>query len=60
MNHSWQQPIRPLQYQLLSTEYKDRWSWVLFIRPTNDSWQIMGEAGCVWGPDSVMLRWIEA
>lgn len=60
MNHPWQQPIRPLQYQLLSTEHKDRWSWVLFIRPTNDNWQIMGEAGCVWGPDSVTLRWIEA
>lgn len=56
MNHQWQQPIRPIEYQLLSTERKDRWAPVLFIRPTNHGWEIMGEPGCVWGPDSVTLR----
>ena len=60
MNLPWQQPIRPLQYQLLNTEHPDRWSWVLFIRPTNESWQIMGEPGMIWGPDSVTLRVVAA
>ena len=60
MNLPWQQPIRPLQYQLLNTEHPDRWSWVLFIRPTNESWQIMGGPGVVWGPDSVTLRVVAA
>lgn len=60
MNHAWQQPIRAMEYQMLSTEHKERWSPVLFIRPTNHGWEIMGEPGCVWGPDSVTLRVVGA
>lgn len=60
MNHAWQQPIRAMEYQLLNTDLKHVWAPVLFIRPTNHGWQIMGEPGLVWGPDSVTLRVVGA
>lgn len=63
MNHQWQQPIRPMVYQMLhqpklpaGVDYNPIWAPVLFIRPTNDGWEIMGEPGCVWGPNHVTLR----
>ena len=56
MTEPWQQPVRPMVYQLLGTEVKARWAPVLFIRPTSRGWEIMGEPGCVWGPNDVTLR----
>jgi hypothetical protein len=32
------------------------WRPVIFIRPTEYGWEIMGPNGCVWGDRSAMLR----
>lgn len=56
MNHPWQQPIRPIRYQLMTTEHRDRWSPVLFIRPTDTGWEILGEPGVVWDQSAVRLQ----
>jgi len=63
MNHPWQQPIRPLEYAILNNEpmpdgvtYTPFWHRVMFIRPTDDGLQIIGEHGAIWDARAITLR----
>lgn len=57
MNHPWQQPIRPLEYRLLeSTSKHDFWYRVMFIRPTDDGYEVIGEHGPKWDARAITIR----
>jgi len=63
MNHPWQQPIRPLEYAIINTEpipagftYTPFWYTVIFIRPTDDGYQIIGQHGAIWDARAIVLR----
>lgn len=66
MNHPWQQPIRPLEYIVRSeiptgelpdgVTWRPIWSPVLFIRPREYGWEIIGQHGTRWTDETAMLR----
>ena len=66
MNHPWQQPIRPLEYIVRSeiptgelpdgVTWRPIWSPVLFIRPREYGWEIIGHHGTRWTDETAMLR----
>lgn len=66
MNHPWQQPIRPLEYAIRKEvvvpddsgeyDYRPAWSAVLFVRPREGGWEIMGFWGTRWTDETAMLR----
>lgn len=61
MNHPWQQPIRPLEYLVREappgTELRDyHWVPVLFIRPCEYGWEIIGIYGTRWTDRTAMIR----
>lgn len=66
MNHPWQQPIRPLEYIVRSeiptgelpdgVTWRPLWTPVLFIRPREYGWEIMGQHGTRWTDETAMLR----
>jgi hypothetical protein len=61
MNHPWQQPIRPLEYQYPSPD-DPKWYRVLFIRPMSDEgeWQLISMNGIlVDSMDFATLREVE-
>ena len=63
MTLPWQQPIRPLEYKFQSDDYPTGWSpWmiVLFIRPTDNGWEIMGPSGVRWTEENAILRDVAA
>ena len=56
-NKTWQQPFRPMDYRhVMEDGGWSEWRPVIFIRPTEYGWEIMGPHGCVWGDRSAMLR----
>jgi len=56
MNHSWQQPIRPLEVHPLVND-DHTWYPVLFIRPATDrGWQVISFSGILWESADAMLR----
>ena len=66
MNHPWQQPIRPLEYAvrndgLTSEGVTDTpfWYFVVFIRPTDDGYQIIGQHGAIWDARAITLRTVD-
>ena len=57
VNHSWQQPIRPLEILVPDTEL---WVPVLFIRPAADQgWEAITHAGVKWKSQQTSLRYVE-
>lgn len=60
MNHPWQQPIRPLEYWILPVNRTDPgnpfWFDVMFIRPTDDGFEVIGENGARWDARAIMIR----
>lgn len=59
MKHSWQQPIRPLEYCYRNDDSPAGWSPyhpVLFIRPTESGFEIMGISGSCWPSEGVLIR----
>lgn len=63
MNLPWQQPIRPLEYRFRCDDFASGWSpWliVLFIRPTDNGWEIMGPNGVRWTEKDAILRDVAA
>ena len=60
MNHPWQQPIRPLEYRLLESQSKQQfWYRVLFMRPTDDGYEVIGQHGRRWDSTEIMLRTVD-
>jgi hypothetical protein len=54
MNHPWQQPIRPLEVLIPTTEI---WNQVLFIRPRSErGWEVITRSGNVWNNDDTLIR----
>lgn len=47
MNHPWQQPIRPLDFWYKDETSESRWqcAFVLFIRPTDNGYEVMDLLG---------------
>ena len=55
MNHSWQQPIRPLEVRVPDSEL---WVPVLFIRPgiVSGGWEVITRAGVKWSNLDTSIR----
>lgn len=63
MNHPWQQPIRPMEYTILNSEpvpeglqFTPLWIRVIFIRVTDDGFEVMGENGTRWNIADIVIR----
>lgn len=63
MNHPWQQPSAPLEYSIINTTappegvtYTPFWYRVIFIRPTDDGFEIIGQHGARWDARAIMIR----
>lgn len=60
MNHPWQQPIRPLEYFILSAgptiDGEPVWYNVMFIRPTDNGFEIIGENGARWNVEDILIK----
>lgn len=57
MNHLWQQPSAPLEYSIIKSEAPTTlWYRVIFIRPTDDGFQIIGENGTRWNVEDILIR----
>lgn len=59
MNHPWQQPVRPLefQYQRYDGEWSE-WTPVLFVRPCDRGYEIVSLNGVVHNTDRTLLRFV--
>jgi hypothetical protein len=57
MNHPWQQPVRPMEYLIIRSEEPTRfWYRVIFIRVTDDGFEVMGENGTRWNVPDILIR----
>lgn len=57
MNHPWQQPSAPLEYAIINSESPTTfWYRVIFIRPTEDGFQVIGENGTRWNVQDILIR----
>lgn len=62
--HQWQQPITPLEYSVPNPSspesgpltYHPFWYRVIFIRPTDDGYQVMGQHGAIWDARAIVVR----
>lgn len=59
----WQQPITPLEYSIPNPNTKAEeganhtfWYRVIFIRPTANGYQIIGQHGAIWDARAVVVR----
>jgi len=54
MNHSWQQPITPLE---VAPDRSDTWKRVLFIRPSGEhGWEVITTSGARWSSERALIR----
>jgi hypothetical protein len=63
MIHPWQQPIRPMEYSILNAEpihddatFTPFWYDVIFIRVTDDGFEVIGENGARWDCRAIIVR----